>query len=562
MFLNSSSYSVRLRLLLTIWMLALMAPLSTWGQEADEDAPDAPEDRTIYVPYKDLKGVFNDLGASAVVPYSEWLEMWQAHRRGADDEKHPVEAVITQADYTATIEKDLARINAELTVNVLGEPWVEIPIRFGEAAVGSLQGAGENVLLRGTGDGAYSLLLGEKGEQTVTLELVARVHTSPDGREFTFDTPTVGVTTLEVVIPEADQTVTVTPRLVNLPVEAEEGDEAEAAGTRVRASLGSTGRISARWHPRVSTKPEMELLASTTNLTRVDVRDGQIHTTASLRYEILRGELNQVRISVPADHQVIGVSTDANEKPYTLEETDGEKVITVEFLSEVEKQVTVDVHTVRDVPDDAFDVAGRAADGAVNGIHALDVVRESGELAVTHAADLSLALVDQQGVVRIDAAQANERIRSDGATAFKFFTPVFALRATAKPIEPRILVDHTAQIVFSEDEINLHASLTYSVERAGVFQIALNVPDDLVIDDVQCAGMKEFNFDESSRVLLVSLAEKMQGQIAVAVKAHRDFQAGVDQSEVALPLLGAAGRRTRDRKGLSVLPGVDRSRDQ
>ena len=523
--------------LLSIGTLFLISATNSVAQE-DEAAPDAPDaEQTIYVPYKNLQSVFNDLGASAIVPYSEWLEMWQAHRGGTRDDGLPVEAVITRADYTATIEKDLARIRAELTVNVLGDPWVEIPIRFGEAAVGSLDGDDENVLLRGTGDGTYSLLLGQAGEQQVTLELVARVHTSPDGREFTFDTPTVGITTLEVVIPEADQTVAITPRLVSLPVEAGDDEAAEPAGTQVKASLGSTGRISARWHPRVSLKPEMELLASVTNLTRVDVRDGQIHTTASLQYEILRGSLTELRLAVPAGHQVVGVGTDANEKPYTLADADGSQVLTIEFLSEVEGSVTVDVHTVRDIPDDAFHIAGTVADGATNGIHALDVVRESGELALTHAPDLSLAIVEQQGLVRIDAGQLNERIRTEGALGFKFFTPIFALQATAKPVEPRILVDHTAQIAFMEDEIKLAASLNYAVERAGLFQLTLAVPEDLVIDDVQCTGMKEFDFDEQSRTLLISLAEKMQGQIALTVTAHRDFQAGVDQSEVVLPLL-------------------------
>ena len=535
--LRNSCMRNSLHALLTVWTLTMFSAASLLAQE-EEDAPPAPEgEPTIYVPYRNLDSVFNRLGASAIVPYSEWLQMWQAHRGGAGDDEHPVQAVITRADYTATIEKDLARIQAVLTVNVLGDPWVEIPVRFGEAAVGSLNSDDENVLLRGTGDGTYSLLLGKSGEQTVTLELVARVHTSPDGREFTFDTPTVGITTLEVVIPEDDQTVSITPRLVSLPAD-DGGDEAEQpAGTRVKASLGSTGRISARWHPRVSQKPEMELLTSVNNLTRVDVRDGQIHTTTALHYEILRGTLSQLRVAVPAGHQVIGVSTSANEKPYTLAEADGRQVLTVEFLSEVEGRVTVEVHTVRDLPEDAFHVAGTDADGAVNGVHALDVVRESGEIAVTHSEELSLVIAEQQGVVRIATSQLNEQVRSDGALGFKFFTPVFTLQATARPVEPRITIDHTAQVVFMEDEIRLTASLNYTVERAGVFQLSLTVPEELAIDDVQCDGMKEFNFDEASRTLLISLAEKRQGQIAVSVTAQRDFQAGVDQSEVVLPLL-------------------------
>lgn len=511
--------------------LALAMAGAAFSQQPEgETAPEAPPERTIYVPYKDLKGVFDQLGAGVLIPYSDWLELRRAHGEGTG-EKPAVDAVITQAAYTATIEKDIARIQAVLTVKVLGEPWVEVPIRFGEAAVGKLQG-NDNVLLRGTGDGAYSLLLSQKGEQTVTLELVARVNSSPDGREFTLDVPPVGITTLDVVIPEADQTVEITPRLVSLPVEgAAEGQ------TRVSASLGSTGRIVARWHPRVSMKPEMDLLTSVTNLTQVTVEDGLIHTDAYLLFDILRGELNELRLAVPADHRILDVASPARIKGWRAEEADGQQVVTVEFLSAVEKQVTVEVHTERKLPDDAFAVAGRPENGPTNGIHALDAVRESGQIVLRSSTDLVLTLAEQQGVVRIETAQVDERIRSDGAMSFKFYSPQFTLTAAARPVEPRILVDHVAHVVFREDEVRLEAALNYTVERAGVFQLVLSVPQELVVDDVQCAPMKEFNFDDQARMLTVVLLEKTQGAIGLAVKAHRPFDAGADGAQLTLPLL-------------------------
>ncbi len=520
------------------WLQAIIVAVASgtlplFAQENDstaDSAPAAPAERTVYVPYSNLKGAFDQLGAGVLVPYSDWLEMRRALEGGAG-ERPAVDAVITKAAYRAQIEKDIARITAELTINVLGEPWVEVPIRFGEAAVGALEG-NDNVLLRGTGDGAYSLLLGEAGEQTVTLELVARVNTSPDGREFTFDVPPVGITSLDVVIPEPDQTVEITPRLVGLPVE----DEA-AGQTHVSASLGSTGRIQVRWHPRVSMKPEMDLLTSVTNLTQVTVADGLVHTDAWLLFDILRGELNELRIVVPADHRILDVASPSKVRGWRAEEANGEQVVTVEFLSAVEKQVTVEVHTERKLPGDTFPVAGRPEEGATNGIHALDAVRESGQVVLRSSPDLVLTLVEQQGVVRIEAGQIDERIRSDGGMGFKFYSPQFTLTASAKPVEPRIVVDHTANVILREDEVRLEAALNYSVERAGVFQLVLNVPEELIIDDVQCPQMKEFNFDEAARTLTIVLSEKTQGAIGVSVKGHRTFDAGADVAQLTLPLL-------------------------
>ena len=524
---------------LASWLMILALPLIGVAQEpetdsADDVAPAAPAERTVYVPYSNLKGVFDQLGAGVLVPYSDWLEMRRAHE-GGTGEKPAVEAVITKAAYTARIEKDIARVTAVLSINVLGEPWVEVPIRFGEAAVGSLAG-NENVLLRGTGDGTYSLLLGQAGEQTVTLELVARVNTSPDGREFTFDVPPVGITSLDVIVPEADQTVEITPRLVGLPVEA-----AADGQTHVSASLGSTGRIHVRWHPRVSMKPEMDLLTSVTNLTQVTVADGLVHTDTWLLFDILRGELNELRIAVPSDHRILDVASPSKVKGWRAEEADGQQVVTVEFLSAVENQVTVEVHTERKLPADPFPVAGRPDDGPTSGIHALDAVRESGQIVLRSSPDLVLTLAEQQGVVRIEAGQVDERIRVDGGMGFKFYSPQFTLTASAKPVEPRIVLDHVANVILREDEVRLEAALSYSVERAGVFQLVLNVPEELVIDDVQCPQMKEFSFDQQGRTLTVVLAEKTQGAIGVSVKAHRPFDAGAAGAQLTLPLLEPQG---------------------
>ena len=202
----------------------------------------------------------------------EYLRLWE--RAGAADrvaKGPPVSGVITQADYVATVDENLARITATLSVQVLGKSWSEIPIRFGQAAIGKVtairNGKATQVLLRGTGAGQYALLFPEPGTHAVTLELTARIRASADGHSFDFDCPTVGMTTFELTVPRPEQAVDLTPRLVALPVKTEKGR------TRVRARLGATPKISALWYPRVGQKPDMDLLTSVSNYQHVSVRD-------------------------------------------------------------------------------------------------------------------------------------------------------------------------------------------------------------------------------------------------------------------------------------------------
>ena len=488
--------------------------------------------REIYLPFKFLKGIFDSQGASVVLPLDEYKRLKAAAEK-APVTPPAVTAVITSATYVATVEKDLARIRAELTVNVLGTPWVEVPIRFGTAAIGKLE-AGDKILLKGTGDGNYSLLFGNTGEQKIVLELTTRIHTSPEGREFGFDVPTTGITTFEIVIPEADQTVEVTPRLIAIPAEA------AAMQTRFKANLGSTPNITARWRPKATSKPEMDLLASVTNDTRVSVEDGLIHTDALFAYEVLRGEVAKLRISVPKDHRILDVSAEGRLKGWLPKEEDGRQIVTIDLLGGQTGKFHVEVHTERKIPEGAFDVAGSTDTGFV-GIHALDVVRESGQIGLFNSADLTLTVEEQQGVVRIDAGELHERLRGERVTSFKYYSPKFVLKASVKPVQPRVLVDQSTQLIFGDDELRLNATIQYTIERAGLFQLQVKGPDGLVIDKVDCPGLKEFNVDAATKLLTVNLNDKTMGALALNVSGHRDYTAGMELTELALPVLEPVG---------------------
>ncbi len=150
-------------------------PVSTPDESAAE--PPGEATRLLLVPFQDLKGTINDLGSSVMVPLRDYLE-WQKRLK---DKPVEAPAVITSARYQATVEKDLARIRAELKVRVPGKPWAELPLSFGDAAIASLDEGDGSILLRADANGATRLLVGKSGEHTVVLQLVARVRTLPMG---------------------------------------------------------------------------------------------------------------------------------------------------------------------------------------------------------------------------------------------------------------------------------------------------------------------------------------------------------------------------------------------
>lgn len=510
----------------------------TDGAEVDDASDDAADsvstwDRLIYLPYRNLKDALNRHGSTVFLPYSEYLKRW----RDTAPEVQNLGGVITESHYRGRVDQSLLRLEAELTIQVLGKPWVEVPLRFGGAAVGTLTSSDDQqVLLRGTGDETYSLLFGQTGEHVVHLELAVPISTSPDGQSVSFTVPPVGITTFELSIPESDQTVALKPRLVSLPVDAADGE------TRIRANLGSTTSIAASWHAKTGLKPDMDLIAAVTNHQQVSLRDGLAHTDAWLTYDILRGEMTSVAIAVPASHRILGVSSD-NAKIRSWKAQPGESVqtLTVDFLAPVRNSVTIEIHSEREFTDEPFALAGRDGDGTYHGIHAIDAVREAGQIAVVAASDLSLQIEQLTGLARIESSEVAERLRRDGAPTFKFYSADINLIVSARPIEPRLTVASDCRIELTEAELKLRSNLNYTVERAGVFELRVAVPDGLTIDSVSdSAGLyREHHLETGDEtVLRIVFGQKSapSQQFTVTVLAHSGLDDDVSQLDLVLPI--------------------------
>jgi hypothetical protein len=495
-------------------------------------------DRTVYIPFKSLKAIFEKPDGSVFVPYADYLKLIESAMANGfrKAEQPPISGVITSASYTVRVEKDVAQVSATLVVQALDKGWAEVPVKFGEAAIGKLVSDTGKVLLRGTGNGTYSLLLPTPGEHKIQLELTARVRTAPEGKSLEMDIPTVGITSFELVVPEADQSVELKPKLVSEPVAV----AADAKETRIKASVGSTDKISIRWHPRVGTKPDMELLTSVTNQTLVTVEDGLVHTDAWLTYEVLRGQIEKVRIAIPKGQRILDITSNAKVKEWKAVDEDNRQVVTVELLSRLDGKVTVEVHTERAAPTDAFEAAGMDAETAY-GIHALDVIRESGTVAVKQGSELMLTVEEQTGLLRIDDSEVDARLKRPGAVYFRYYSPSFLLKLLAKPVEPRLIVEHASQLVFRDDQLRLRSVASFNIDRAGIFEIEYKLPEDITVENVVCDRMKQFDVSPDKSTLTVSLKEKTTGSLVVTVFATRSLDPTAEKTDQSLPTLEPIG---------------------
>jgi len=494
--------------------------------------PTIPGERIIYIPFKDLTGNLADPDANVVLPYQEYrklLDAWEASQR----QNPRLDALITGAAYTAFVQGDIARVTAKLSVKVVGQGWSELPLALG-GAIGKLTADAE-ILLKGTGDGTYSLLFPKPGQYDVELEIAIRVTQSADGREFSFPCPPVAITSLDVTVPKKDQTVEITPQVIT-----ERVAEMEADVTHVRANVGATRQITVKWHPEASLQPEMNLLAGVTNQTLVTVEDGLVHTDAWFTYDILRGELEQVRLVLPKNQRILDIMSDGRIRSWKTAEQGENQVVTIDLLNPAKQKLAVELHTEYKLEGTDIQVIGIAEGGLAHGIHALDVVRESGQIAVRHSPDLTVTVVEQQGTVRIEESEVVDKLKGANAYAFKYYSPNISLIISARPVEPRLLADHQVRFVFEDDELKSTSVFTYTVERAGVFELRFQVPPGVTIDTVECPAMREYAVAGTPPVLSVTLRERTLGIIPLVVKSHQEFGREI-QASLTLSVIEPVG---------------------
>jgi hypothetical protein len=172
-------------------------PAAALAENPEKNSLSEKWDRLIYVPFRELQKVFDNQDASVVLPYAEYLDLMKRAIQAVPATTGNQDAVITSSKWTATVEKDLARVTAELKVNVIKENgWAVLPVAFGSAAIGTIGPDDGSVLLKGTGDGTYELLIKGAGQKSVTLELLTTVSTSPESRSFTIQCPPTGISEL------------------------------------------------------------------------------------------------------------------------------------------------------------------------------------------------------------------------------------------------------------------------------------------------------------------------------------------------------------------------------
>ena len=317
------------------------------------------------------------------------------------------DAVLTRVDYDLRLDASLATGRAAITVDVLKDGWVRIPIPAG-LLVGEARLGGSLVSLVPTPGrpGQLSAILQRKGRSVLQLEVAFPVTSAAGEEKLALPAGTSGVTRAEIAGPPPDTDLKISG-----------GFAAEKSAARWIAYARGAEPLAFAWHRQVEERHEaLRLRGKLTQLYGLGEDSTTLH--GEVEIEVVQGAAAQVKLAVPA-------AVTINQVPgATVADWDVQSgQLTVTFLEPVE-------HSAR------FAISGEThlpRDGSIDLplLRLLDVERESGGIAVEVTGAGEIKQAHPQGLDSAHPAALGDMVaarQSPSLAAFRL-RPAAATRA-------------------------------------------------------------------------------------------------------------------------------------
>jgi hypothetical protein len=341
-----------------------------------------------------------------VIPVEEYRVLKaKAYPVEHDPEPPPTDATLTRVDYDLHVAGDLAAGRASLTVDVLKDGWVRVPVPAG-LLVREARLDGKQVSLvpgpQGKGGTHLTALLSHAGRSVLLLDVDVPVTSSAGDESMTLPSTESGVTRASVELPRQGVDLRVGGGLLSEKSETS-GETKWLAYGRGNEALTFTWRKKTEDH---HVELPLRLRGSLTQLTSLAEDSTSIYAEAN--FEIVQGAAREVRISLP---EKVTINQVSGAVVADWEMKDGELVVT--FLEPVE-------HSAR------FVILGEARlprDGIIDVplFRLLNTERETGGVAVEILGAGEIKDQKAQGLEDADATDLGEMIANRQSPALVAF---------------------------------------------------------------------------------------------------------------------------------------------
>ena len=341
-----------------------------------------------------------------VIPVEEYRVLRaKAYPVEHDPEPPPLDATLTRVDYDLHVTGELAAGRANLTVDVLKDGWVRVPVPSG-LLVREARLDGKLVSLvpapQGKGVGHLSALLSHPGRWVLALDVDVPVTASTTDESISLPSTESGVTRASVELPRQGIDLRVDGGMLS--------EKSETSGETKWLAYGRGNEaLTLSWRKKTEdhhVELPLRMRGSLTQLTSLGEDSTSVYAEASL--EIVQGAAREVRIQLP---EKVTINQVSGAMIADWEMKNGELAVT--FLEPVE-------HSAR------FVISGEARlprDGIIDIplLKLLHTERDSGGVAVEILGAGEIKDQKAQGLEDADASDLGEMIASRQSPALAAF---------------------------------------------------------------------------------------------------------------------------------------------
>jgi hypothetical protein len=514
-------------------------PISRTNAYNKSTGPSEPPSK-IYVPYRQLKSVFEKEQQGVFLPYSDFQKLWRAAQgKPADISEAPFEYLISTARFNGKVDEVIASIRLELTIDVLSDDWVQVPLGLGEVAVSQATVLDKNNTevdpLLQVIDGQYIFTVRGAGRYVLMLNFVRQIETQPGLAVLKYHLPSASITTLELLIPEENLKVDIEPMLAATTSKAK---MEQFGATRLQAFLGPAQEVRLSWKPKTQAAEELEPVIICEQFRHVNIDEALISQEVILNYNIHRGGVTSLSVYIPSDFRITDVNG-VNIAKWDIETVSaadgkqGSQLLNVNLFSAAKDKYTLSISMEKFLQENQLQMR-------LNPIITERVFRQSGLIGITYSPRRTVHLEDVKNLARVDTGQLPANLQNrTGVTAYRFITADYSGSIIIETTLPRIAVNQRWILGIDNDLQELRGRIHYRINRTGIFELDMNLPEpwritslgpEELVDDYQLKGRGQ------SRKLHILLKREKIGEFELMLVARSNRVRPDESVDFRLPL--------------------------
>src|SRR5262249_1397016 len=232
-----------------------------------------------------------------VLPIDEYRSLHaKAFPPEREPEPPPIDATLTRVDYDLRVNGDFASGRAALTIDILKDGWVRVPIPAGLLVrEARLDGKPVSLVAGVSGKaGSLAAILYHPGRSLLTLDIALPINANAGEESFALPSSSSGVTRAAVEIPRNGVDIRLSGGLLPHPAQA-------APPTKWTVSGRGTEPLTFTWHRKIEDHRQEQPLRLRGSLTQwLGLGEDATAVTAEAAIEVVQGAARDVRIRVPS----------------------------------------------------------------------------------------------------------------------------------------------------------------------------------------------------------------------------------------------------------------------